>query len=200
MRVLMVTNLWPVGDSFRGIFVREQVDALRSLGLQVDVEVVAQQRGKADYLLAARRVRRRARSGGYDLVHVHYGLTGPAARLVTGIPRVLSLYGSDVNAGWQRIVTRLGWGRTAARIYPSSRVAAAAADPQGHVIPNGVDFSLFAPADRATARLALGIAGDERVVLFGSHPDNRVKGYDIFTDVLAELPTSGQLPDCGCEV
>jgi len=29
------------------------------------------------------------------------------------------------------------------------------------------------------------------VVLFGGHPDNHVKGYDVFTDVLAELRRRG---------
>src|SRR5215470_16682566 len=62
LRVLAVTNLWPEGDSHRGVFVAEQVRALRRLGVRVDIEVVAQSRGVKDYLLATRRVRRRARA------------------------------------------------------------------------------------------------------------------------------------------
>ncbi len=191
LRILTVTNLWPVGDSFRGIFVQEQVEALRRLGLHVDVEIVAQARGKADYLLAAPRVRRRAHSGDYHLVHVHYGLTALAARLVTGVPRVLSLYGSDLNIPWQRAVTKLSWGGTAARTYPSPQFVARFRDRAGYAIPNGVDFTLFAPTDRTAARTALGIAPDESVVLFGGHPDNQIKGYDLFVDVLAEVRARG---------
>src|SRR5215468_917776 len=191
LKVLAVTNLWPVGDSFRGIFVKEQVEALRQAGVDVDVEVVAQDRGKADYLLAAARIRRRARAGGYDVVHVHYGMAAWAARFVGPVPRVLSVYGSDVNVPWQRAVTRMGSGGTAARIYVSPNLAANSGDPGGHVIADGVDFSLFNPGDRAAARSALGIAPDELVVLFGGHPDNQVKGHDVFTDVLAELRGRG---------
>jgi glycosyltransferase involved in cell wall biosynthesis len=190
LRVLAVTNLWPTGDSFRGVFVREQVTALRRRGHQVDVEVVAQGRGKADYLLAAARVRRLAATGGYHVVHAHYGLTGLATRLV-GVPRVLSLYGSDVNARRQRWFTRLGWGGTAARIYVSRRLAATAGDRAGHVIPNGVDFGVFTPGDRAAARAALGLDPDTPVVLFGALPTNPVKCYDVFTDVLAALRERG---------
>ncbi len=71
MKVLAVTTVWPAPGRFRGVFVAELVEGLRKLGHDVDVEVVAQARGKADYLLAAPRVRRRAARGGYDLVHVH---------------------------------------------------------------------------------------------------------------------------------
>ena len=191
LKVLAVTNLWPVGDSFRGIFVKEQVDALRQMGVAVDVEVVAQNRGKVDYLLAAARIRRKARAGGYDVVHVHYGMSAWAARFVGRVPRVLSVYGSDVNVPWQRAVTRMGSGGTAARIYVSPNLAENSGDRDGHVIADGVDFGLFCPGDRAEARAALGIAPDELVVLFGGHPDNQVKGYDVFTDVLAELRGRG---------
>jgi teichuronic acid biosynthesis glycosyltransferase TuaC len=191
LRVLAVTNLWPVGDSFRGIFVKEQVEALRKVGVAVDVEVVAQDRGKADYLFAAARIRRRARSGGYDLVHVHYGMAAWAARFVGRVPRVLSVYGSDVNVPWQRAVTRLGSGGTAARIYVSPNLAANSGDPDGHIIADGVDFGLFCPRDRAAARASLDVAPDEFVVLFGGHPANHVKGYDVFTDALAELRRRG---------
>lgn len=186
LRVLAVTNLWPEGDSHRGVFVAEQVRALRRLGVRVDIEVVAQSRGVKDYLLAARRVRSRARAGHYDLVHVHYGLTALAARFV-GAPRVLSLYGSDINARWQQVLTRLGWGGTAARIYVCRALARTAHDRHAVVVPGGVDFNLFAPVDRAQARAALGLGLDEPVVMFGGEPSRPVKGYDVFSDVLARL-------------
>src|SRR5918998_5216160 len=122
LRILAVTNLWPVGDSFRGIYVKEQVEALRDLGHQVDMEVVAQERGKADYFFAAQRIRRLVRQGGYDLVHIHYGMTAFSARFVKGIPKVLSLYGSDVNVRHQHLMTRLGSNGVGARIYVSENL------------------------------------------------------------------------------
>jgi len=191
LRILVVTNLWPEGLSYRGLFVRDQVEAVRRRGHTVEVEVVAQSRGKADYLLAAPRVARRVRGGAYDLVHVHYGLAAPAARLVRGVPRVLSLYGSDVNVPWQRRFTRLGTGGVRARIYPSRRLVDAAGDGAGYVVPNGIDRALFTPADRESARRALGLPPDEPIVLFGAAPANPVKGHDVFTDVLAALRTRG---------
>jgi len=191
LRVLAVTNIWPVGDSFRGIFVKEQVEALRRLSHHVDVELVAQERGKADYLLAAQRVRRRVRAGRYDVVHIHYGMTAISALFAPGVPKVLSLYGSDINIGWQRLLTRIGMRGVGARIYVSENLAVNANDPQGHIIADGVDFTLFTPGDRAAARASLGIQGQEKAILFGGHPDNWVKGYDVFSDVLTELRLRG---------
>lgn len=188
LKVLAVTNLWPEDGSFRGVFVREQVESLRRLGHVVDVEVINQTRGKRDYVLAAGRIRRRA--SGFDVVHVHYGLSAFAARFV-GPPRVLSLYGSDVNDRRQFLATRLGWGGYAARIYVSSRLARAAGDAAPDVIANGVDFTTFTPGDRSAARTELGIRPEEYAVLFGALPTNSVKGYDIYADVLAELRGRG---------
>lgn len=189
--VLAVTNVWPVGDSFRGIFVKEQVEAMRRLGVHVDVEIVAQERGKADYLLAAQRIRKLVRQGDYDLVHIHYGMSAVSARFAGDLPKVLSLYGSDINVGWQRAVTRLGQHGVEARIYVSENLRVNAGDKDGHVIADGVDFKLFAPGDRMAARCSYGIEPGEKVILFGGHPDNQVKGYDVFSDVLKELRERG---------
>lgn len=192
LRILAVTNLWPSPGGFRGVFVKDQVESLRAAGHHVDVEVVAQSRGKSDYLTSAPRVRARAAAGGYDVVHVHYGLTALASRLVKGIPRVLSLYGSDVNEPWQRRITRATTGTVAATIYPSRRLAVAAGDPDGFVVPNAVDFDLFTPpADREKIRAGFGIAPGDQVVLFGALPENQVKGYDVFRAVVDKLAATG---------
>jgi len=191
LRILTVTNRWPKDRHHGGIFVKRLVDALRGFGHHVDVEVVADSRGRRDYALAAPRVRRRALAGRYDIVHAHYGLTALAARFANSAPRVLTLYGSDVNVAWQRWVTRMSWDGYAARMYVSSRLAARAHDPAGIIIPNGVDFRRFTPGDRDAARSVLGARPEDRLVLFGGHPARIVKGWDVFSDVLAQLAARG---------
>lgn len=176
-----------------GIFVEQLVEATRRLGHHVDVEVVAQSRGRLDHLLGIPRVRARASAGRYDVVHVHYGMTAPAARFAGPIPRVITLYGSDINVRWKRWMTRSGWGGSSARIYVSRRLAARAGDPAGIVIPNGVDFDRFAPGDRDARRAALGIAPGERVVLFGAAPGQGGKGWDVYSDVVARLQATGHV-------
>ena len=48
LKVLAVTNLWPVGDSFRGIFVKEQVEEVALMGDLLNVV----ERSKENLLLA----------------------------------------------------------------------------------------------------------------------------------------------------
>jgi teichuronic acid biosynthesis glycosyltransferase TuaC len=187
----MITNLWPEHDARRGIFVQRLVATLRSLGHVVDVEVVAQARGRFDYFTGIPRVSRRVRSADYDIVHIHFGMTAVAARFVRDVPRIVSLYGSDINVPWKRWMTRLGWGGVAARVYVSRRLADRAGDRSGVVIPNGVDIELFRPGDRAAARESFGFRDDDAVILFGAHPSRSVKGHDIFADVVATLSRQG---------
>ena len=197
LRVLAVTNMWPTQTSHKGSFVRDQVESLRALGVEVDIEIVGGNRGRTDYLRAMRRVRRRVLSEKqlgrpYDVLHVHYGLTALATRFAGAVPQVLTFYGTDANSTFERTLSRLGMGRTTVRrIYVSERLARMMRDDDGDVIPNGVDFSIFTPGNRAAARRRLGIEEHEQVVLFGSNPDISVKGYDVFADVLAALRERG---------
>lgn len=197
LRVLAVTNMWPNNQSQDGIFVRDQVESLRALGVEVDVEIVRSLRGRLDYLWSNARVRRRvaaARRGGrpFDLVHVHYGLTLYATLLVA-LPRVVTFYGSDVNSPVERRLSRLVMGGVARRVYVSSRLAATMNDAAADVIPNGVDLSVFTPGDRPAARLRFGVEEHEHRILFGGRPEDGVKGYDVFDDVLRVLRGRGSL-------
>lgn len=191
LRILAITNLWPVGDDHTGVFVSDSVAALRALGHHVEVEIVGHRRGRADYLLSVPRVRRAFRRKSWDVVHIHFGMTALTARLAGIGPCVLTLYGSDVNVRWKHWITRLGSGGIAERIYVSRRLATAAGDPAGLVIPNGVDLQTLVPGDRATARAELGFEPGELVVLFGANPTRRIKGHDIFREVLAALEDRG---------
>jgi glycosyltransferase involved in cell wall biosynthesis len=51
----------------------------------------------------------------------------------------------------------------------AAQSALAPAVAQARVIPNGVDLSVFCPADRLAARAALGIGPDVKVLLFSAH-------------------------------
>lgn len=191
LRILAVTNQYPHDGGWRGINVKEHVDDLRALGHHVDIELVVQGRSRADYLLRSRHVARRAGAGDYDVVHTHFGMTGVTTRLVRAVPKVLTLYGSDINETWKRWITRVGWGETAARIYVSERLRKTAGDADGIVIPNGVNLELFRTGDREAARRRLGFGHDEKVVMFGSDPTIGVKDHDMFSQVMRELKRTG---------
>ena len=95
MRVLVVTNLVPDPTTpQRGRWVRDQVAAIRTRG--IEVEEFGFPRGRSNYLPAARRLRALLRRERFDLVHAHYGLAGWVARAAGARPLLVTFHGTDV--------------------------------------------------------------------------------------------------------
>jgi glycosyltransferase involved in cell wall biosynthesis len=193
VRLLVVTNMYPTeAEPWFGSFVRDQVEDLRALGLDVEVLSFDGRQSRSEYARAARRVRRLAGTGGFDIVHAHYGLSGAVALAQRSVPVVTTFHGSDTGGvAWQRLVSaavvrgvvpifvnragqRLLWCRT------------------GHVIPAGVDTNLFVPAERVTLRQELGWNEAGRYVLFPGGRRNRVKRPDLFAAVVQALRAAGE--------
>jgi teichuronic acid biosynthesis glycosyltransferase TuaC len=190
MRVLWLTNMIPSPQfGFRGNFVNQALEAMRRQGgIEIDLELIAQDRGKADYLFANPRVHRVWSRGHYDLVHVHYGLTGLAALSVPpSVPLVFTFYGSDINLTGQRAIARWVAARAARRIFVSSRLAEQWPSERNIVLPNGIDFGRCRPADRNESCRKLGLDPSRKWILFGSAPTNTVKGYDLFSYIMARV-------------
>ena len=153
LRVLLVTNMYPtVEEPWYGCFVRDQVEDLRSLGVDMHVLAFDGRRDVLGYGRTAREVRQRVAAERFDLVHAHYGLTGATALLQRRIPLVTTFHGSDCNGPvpWQRWVS---WvvARRSLPIFVSEegrRMLGRTASP---VIPAGVDTDLF-ETGRSTGR------------------------------------------------
>lgn len=190
-RVAVVTNMWPGdGAAHRGLFVQEQVEAVRraAAGWTVDVIRVAGRRGRIDYLAAATRLRREL--VGYDLVHAHYGLTGAAVALArVPIPGVLTLHGGDVNVAWQRVVSSLAARRFERVLVVDGAMRRWAAFATADVLPCGVDVSRFAmPRSRSDA--------GRRTILFPGDPADPVKDHALFQRAIDGLrPETRDLVD-----
>ncbi len=185
-RVLAVTNMYPTpADPGYGAFVAVQMDWVARCGAHVEVESLDRRAGKARYLVGVGRVRRLARTGRFDVVHAHYGLTGFIAAFQS-LPLVVSFCGDDLlgtpNARggitWksrlQLPLSRYAARRADAIVCKSEELRAAlprARDrARAHVIPNGVNVEEFMPGDRVGARRRLGLDLREALVLFPHTP------------------------------
>ena len=204
MRVLVVTNMWPREDRpAYGSFVRAQVDALRALGLDMQVHVIAGDRGAGAYAGDIPVLRREVRRRRPDLVHAHYGLSGWMAAWQPA-PLVVSFCGDDLlgtpaPGGGLTPRSRLAVGmsrwaatRSAAIICKSAGLAAALPRERdrrrAHVIPNGVDPARFHPGDRAASRDRLGLDHGEELVLFPHDPRQALqKRFALAEAAMAEL-------------
>ncbi|MDS0475099.1 glycosyltransferase [Natrinema sp. 1APR25-10V2] len=162
-------------------FMTQQQAALEERGVSFSTVSVAGEvdadtsRGPTDYLRTIPEVVREA-GNGYDLIHAHYGLTGPMALAQVRKPVVLSLWGSDVHGP----------------VAPVSRASAPFCDEvvvmseemrdllgrDCTVIPDGVDLEKFRPEPQDRARKRIGWDdSDGYDVLFPYSPAREVKNY-----------------------
>lgn len=204
MRVLVVTNFVPdAGAPQRGRWVRDQVEELRRLGLEV--EVFSFPPGARHYLPAALRLRRLLRHASFDLVHVHYGLTAWSALLAGARPMVVSFHGTDVRHPLVGPLSRrLAW--RADLVAAVSRALFGPEDgrpglppvPGAAVLPCGPDLGRFRPLPREEARRHLDLDRDGRYLLFPANPGRAGKRADRAVAVAvaseAELLTGGSIP------
>ena len=193
LKILMVTTNWPApGGPRTSHFIKRQADFLKAAGVEVDVFHFQARKNPFNYLKAWLSVRRKLRSHRYDLIHAQFGQSGLLA-LPKRIPYVVTLRGSDILG---TVSDRTGGYTFAGRINQRvSRYVAEKADAvilvsahmqeqisrstSGHVIPSGIDFSLFRCTPRDEARRQLRLPLDERLVLFVGNPQQARKRYDI---------------------
>ncbi len=201
MRVLVVTNFEPDASApQRGRWVRDQVDAVRERG--VEVEVFSFPPGSRQYMPATRRLRKLLRRERFDLVHAHYGLPGWCARLAGADPLVVTFHGTDVRHGVVGPMSRrLAWradlvaGASRALFETENDRPGLPSVPGSAVLPCGVDVGRFRSIPRAEARRALGLDPDGRYLLFPANPARPEKrgerAVDLAAACEAELLTGG---------
>jgi glycosyltransferase involved in cell wall biosynthesis len=203
VRVLVVTNFVPdPGAPQRGRWVRDQIDELRRLG--VEVETFEFPPGKGEYAPATRRLRRLLRRERFDLVHAHYGLPGWCARLAGARPLLVSFHGTDVRHWLVGAMSRrLAWrvdlaaGVSRALFAPEHGRPGLPAVPGAAVLPCGPDLSRFGPRPKDDARRQLGLDPAGRYLLFPADPSRPEKRHDraaaLAASCGAELLSGGSI-------
>jgi glycosyltransferase involved in cell wall biosynthesis len=172
MRILAVTNMYPAPDDpHSGRFIEQQVEALRRIGLDVEVLILnRREQGMRSYARLPMMVRNAIARFRPDLVHVMYGgiMSRIVSRVVKHCPVVVTFHGSDLlGQPFERPLRRLF---AACGVLASRQAAAqchgiiAVADhlvqrlpnavPRSkvRVIPCGINMDLFRPIDRAESR------------------------------------------------
>jgi teichuronic acid biosynthesis glycosyltransferase TuaC len=192
LRVLVVTNMYPTSkEPWFGSFVRDQVQDLQGLGIEIRLLNFDGRRQVLNYLSAAREVRRIVFQEHFDVIHAHYGLTGAVAGLQRRIPVVTTFHGSDYTGAvpWQRYVSWLV-SRRSLPVFVSEEGRRALRRPTAPVIPAGVDTELFQPIDRRVARRRIGWKEDARYVVLPGARSASAKRADLFDAVVSEVRKS----------
>jgi len=207
MRILFVTNLWP--DEERphyGSFVASQAQSLRDRGLTVDVLHLRGHASTLNYLTGIPGCTRRVLDRSYDVVHIHFGHTLVSSLAACLRPSVVSYCGSDllgqpaegggltrksrIEVAVFRQMSRL-FGTTITKSLEMEKRLPASRQRLNTVLPNGVDVSMFKPADKQKARADLGWPADGKAALFLGNPDDPRKNLATAQKAVDRLAANG---------
>lgn len=170
-------------------FIDDQINAVSIYTNDIDVYLI-KGKGILGYLRNLRPLRKYIKEKKVDILHAHSGLSGMLAALIRNKPLIVTYHGSDINeskgnflsvfpilrANWNIFVSKNLYNKTI--IKPKNRY---------NVIPCGVDFDLFKPMDREDVRTKMGIKREEKIILFSSSFDNRVKNYPLAKQAIESL-------------
>lgn len=181
MKVLFIAS----GNTIKfGIppLVKIQGDSLKKSGVDV-VFFPLVGKGFKGYLGNIFKLRKYIRNNPVDIIHAHYSFAGVVVSLInSNIPLVVSLLGSDVHADGYikkiilRIMPLLSW---KALIVKSIKMSEKLQKNSAHVIPNGVDISLFKPLDTIQCKKKLFWDVAKKHILFVADPARKEKNFSL---------------------
>ena len=168
-------------------FITEQVDSLKSLGVEVDYFLV-DQKGVFGYLSKRKDLLRKIKDYQPDIIHAHYGLSGLLANLQRQVPVITTYHGSDINNPKVFPFSRLCIMLSAYNIFVSEKSKKISRQiHKQSVIPCGVDTRLFTPIDKIQARKELKLNINIQYVLFAGAFNNKVKNPELAQKAVALL-------------
>lgn len=167
MRVLKVTNMYPTEERPHfGIFVRQETESLRRLGIEVDVLFVDGKGGRLNYLRGFTRFWRRLREREYDLIHAHYIFAGMIARAQWRRPVVLTHHGPEVFITWERHLCRALTRYFDSVIVRTEEMKQRLGYNDVTIIPGGINMDKFRPMPADECRMRLGLPAGKRLILW----------------------------------
>lgn len=191
MKILVVTNMYPTPETpASGTFVRDQVEALRKEGIDVDVLFIDGMKNKLNYLWGIFRLWSRLINGHYDLIHAHYVFSGLVARMQLLCPVVLTHHGYEVFMTWERFPSRMITPLVNKVILVSQEQKAKLKREDAEIIPCGIDIDLFRPMPREEAQKRLNFSAENKkyvLALWAGALSRPEKRYDIVEQAIALL-------------
>ncbi len=186
MRVLIVTNVYLVKSENSQIsnFVTDQVNAMNKHCPDVEFTVytIKGRDSKWNYLSSIPEIKRIIKNGGFDLVHIHYGLSG-LFMLFNGkfdIPIVVTFHGGDIQIDqkhWVQVfLSKMIAKRCDAAITLNQKMDTVVRkyNHNTRIIPCSIDMEFFKPAEKRIA------TDNVKRIIFPSFRTREVKNYPLF--------------------
>ena len=191
MKVLHVTPNYPTQEyPIFGIFVKEQVESLRKIGIECDVlNCDGQNKGFKKYITYLPLIWWKALFGGYDIIHCHHALSA-VLLCMTGAPlfkKVILSYQNDPSHEWGDKMYRLFNLRFKKFIIknPSPYLGKS----KFIYLPNGCNQDFFHPMDMMECREKLGWDKSKQYLIYmdsnkGVRTQKRKDRFDEVVDLL----------------
>lgn len=184
MKILHITNNYPtLNFPIFGIFVKEQIDSLVNLGLEIDVFFInGREKGIFEYLRAIFRINKKIQDNNYDIVHCHHSFSGIIFIITTFLNRkknksIISFQSDPKNELYGLLfnLIKRNFDLLIFKNNPKQK------NNKTYYLPNGVNKSLFKPISKKVACEYLSLNIDKNYILFVSSNKNRKeKRFDLF--------------------
>ncbi len=162
-----------------GTFITEQVDAMRSRGIEFEYFFIRGKGIKA-YISGFSEFKKRLKKYKPDIIHAHYGLSGFFANWQRKTPVVTSYHGGDINYDKSRPFSRLATRLSKYNIFVSRKLAMRAGVRKKFIVqPCGIDLSIFQPLEKRLAREKMNLDLNKTYVLFSSAFSNPIKNAKL---------------------
>ena len=189
MNVLLVHSGNAVNSSNEYTFVKEQGEALTSLGIHVSYYAVTG-KGVWGYLSSLPGLKKAISENQIDLVHAHYGLCGALAVLQRKVPVIITFHNGETLTRKGRVISSLAARFSAYNIFVAQHIHDGLIHISGgyRILPCGIDLSRLEPMPKADAIAAAGLPTDRPNILFGGSFSNTRKNYPLAKEAISRLP------------
>ncbi|MDN3686557.1 glycosyltransferase family 4 protein [Cyclobacterium jeungdonense] len=188
IKTLYVTNMYPTKEHpVDGIFIKEQIqDLSEKLPFLAEIVLIdSVYKGKKEYLKSIFSIPKIIQSKAFDLIHIHYGLSGLFLLFFKPQQKVfLTLHGSDIQKrkknGWQVWLTKRILSKVD-QVFVQNEAMKNLVFPYNQkveVLTCGVDAEFFRPEPQLKSER------NSKLVLFPSSPKREVKDFPLFTKVI----------------
>lgn len=195
IKVLLVSNVYPVNDHTGTPSIGIQQRLLELKGVQFDVLPITTGSMAAYFRAGIKFFLMNFQRPAYDLIHAYYGLSVFLALLQRKIPVVGTFLGSDLINKSNSSDRDRTLGKVAAKfadqvIVMSEEMKLASGRADAKVIPFGVDTTEFHSVGQQEAREQLGLHPKRKFVLFPWNPARSVKRFDIIEECMQILKST----------
>lgn len=220
VKLLIVTNMYPTAHfPYYGIFIKEHVEALRSLNVQVDVFFTNARKNRLSYFVELPRLARWLKFNTYNVIHAVHTYCVFQLKLLRllisfEIPIIFTMHEGEAflrskglfadgdflkSFVYSKRLKRLASNLVDRLIVVERRLPKEIGYLGNYeVIPPGVDLGLFIPLDMKESRKKLNLSLNKKLLLFPADPKHKFnKGYELLEQSLNHLKFPVQIVSAG---